>query len=295
MKKTSKKKRLIKKSRALAVRTRPEVAVELPKLQTDLLPVAFHEGMQLLSIEAQNSSLAEYDARRKNFFRWLFSHLVEGIHFGYPPGCEGKYNAEGQLLDRKSNPIQSTQWQHKPCLYKSGVLFLIDILHLTCQYESADDAWAMLGKPQGTICRKCTLYFMGKKLGEGTGAYTVTSYMDGNASIKMADKRAASAAILNSVPLVGELFTQDIEEKTIKRRSMSLKGRQDALVISVENRLISEKSTWAKEPLAKTWIATASRNLTGNPKLETVGSIDAFESAMEEGRIDFNTATIIQL
>ena len=79
-------------------------------------PISIQDGMTLLPVEQQNIMLAEYDDRRNNFLQWLFSHLQEGVHYGFPPGCRGGEDSKA--------------WKKKPSLYKSGAILIADILKL---------------------------------------------------------------------------------------------------------------------------------------------------------------------
>jgi hypothetical protein len=165
--------------------------------------MTYEKGMALLPVEEQQLALAAYDETRNTFLAWLQTHLVEGIHFGFPPGCSPK----------QADPLQ---WQAKPSLYKSGALLVCDLLKLRAEYDSDLATWEMMGKPKDSFIRKCTLYShdTGAKLGEGSATFTIgEKCMQMNASIKMADKRALVAAVLNTVTGLADLFTQDLKPK----------------------------------------------------------------------------------
>jgi len=54
----------------------------------DSTPAPMNVGdMGLLPVEQQKVYLQEYDNRRDFFLEWLLSHLKEGTHYGFPPGC----------------------------------------------------------------------------------------------------------------------------------------------------------------------------------------------------------------
>lgn len=175
-------------------------------------------AMMTLPIEDQNKFLAEYKERRDNFREWLLSQLVEGTHFGYPPGCEPKPDPEhpGCYLvwmkgGYKSFPKE--QWQPKPELYKAGAQFLCDILRIDPKWQADIDGWKQLGSPSGTFVYKCDLYSTaGVWLGEGRGARKVgTKGGDENNGVKMAMKSALVDAVMNTYRL-GDLFLQDIDQ-----------------------------------------------------------------------------------
>lgn len=188
-------------------------------------PASLQNGIMFLSVEEQNVKLAEYLDRKNNFRKWLMDQLIEGVHYGVPPGCELTLDEFGNIKqwNNKSNKftvVNRKQWTAKASLYKAGALYLIDILNMQQQYETDLEAWKMLGEPRGTMVRKCSLFnpSNGKYLGSGTGAYVVgTKGMDPNSSIKMADKRAAVAAVIN-VLAIADLFTQDVDDPADKNR-----------------------------------------------------------------------------
>lgn len=181
-------------------------------------PADFKSGFQLLPVEQQEVVLAEYSARRTHFRKWLLSQLKEGIHYGFPPGCEARYDNQGNVqiyIQGQYRPLNPRQWVPKPSLYKAGALYLVDLLKLKAVYSSDLDAWRMMGEPKGTLVRTCKLVnpASGEVIGEGTGTYEVgKKKMDSNAAIKMADKTAVVAAVINTLA-IADLFTQDIEEK----------------------------------------------------------------------------------
>ena len=178
----------------------------------------FAEDMQLLDPEDQDKHLIKYWDNREYFRKWLLSKFEQGIHYGFPPGCEVKYNDKGEVVVKNKqgnwNVQNSKQWQAKPSLYKAGAAFLKDLLRLRDEYESDAVAQTAL-QGQGTFIRVCRLFdkATNKFVGQGSGAYKVgNKNMDANAALKMADKNALTAAVLNTTA-ISDLFTQDIEDK----------------------------------------------------------------------------------
>jgi len=176
-----------------------------------LVPMTFHDGAALLPVEEQRAVLAEYGKRHQCFIDWLLSQLVEGIHYGVPPGCEPRGTPDPR------------QWQAKPSLYKAGALLVANLLKLSPRFEADQAAWTQLGKPEQTFVFKCELWSAsaGKVIGEGRGTYAVgEKKMPANSAIKLAEKRALSDAIINSIPGMADLFTQDREDvaETAKAR-----------------------------------------------------------------------------
>lgn len=172
--------------------------------------VDFKNGVQLLSVEDQKIFLAEHTLRRNHFREWLLSQLIEGVHYGFPPGCEPKLDRQGRpLVDKK-------QWTAKPSLYKAGAFYIIELLKVRAVFEPDMETWEMSGKVSGLIFRKCRILnpATGDTLGEGSGAYLIGKKgMDANAAIKMAEKNSATSAVINTFAL-SDLFTQDLEDQT---------------------------------------------------------------------------------
>lgn len=155
-----------------------------------------------LSVPEQDAYLAEYWDRRTNFRDWLKSKLVEGIHFGYPPGCEPRQG------------IKPEQWTAKPSLYKAGAELICNLLDLRVEYEADLVGWQQMGSRPGTFVYACRLYPHGgtELIGEGRGLCWVEyKKMGANAVIKMAMKSALVCAVLSAYGL-SDLFTQDLED-----------------------------------------------------------------------------------
>jgi len=160
-------------------------------------------GGMLPSVDEMGPMLAEYDKRRGFIIGWIEEHFQEGTHFGVPPGCEPR----GQANEK--------QWRHKPSLYDAGARLFLDLFGLRPTYESDMGVWEMSGKKPGMFCRKCRLLRAdGAVAGEGTGIFRVgekRGMQEGSAE-KMADKRARVAAVLDAVPFARAMFTQDLED-----------------------------------------------------------------------------------
>lgn len=155
-----------------------------------------------LSVPQMQVALSEYKERRIAFRDWLRSQMIEGIHYGYPPGC------------RKSNASEK-EWQNKPSLYKAGAEFICDLMQWRAEYRSDIDAWKMLGEQPNTYVMECKLIsrMTGEFMGNGLGSRKVgdKGMGDVNGPLKMAQKNALVAAVLN-VAGISDLFTQDIED-----------------------------------------------------------------------------------
>jgi len=161
-------------------------------------------GTLLPSVDEMAPILAEYDKRKKFFLDWLRDHFVEGVHYGTPKGCDAK------------DP-DSKRWKHKHSLYDSGARLFVDLFGVTLTYESAEEVRAASGQnanSAGAFARRCIVHRKdGEVIGEGTGMFVVgEKKMNENSAIKMADKRARVAAVLDAFPFDREVFTQDLED-----------------------------------------------------------------------------------
>jgi hypothetical protein len=159
----------------------------------------------LAPVEQQKVVLEEYDQRRKHFIKWLMDHLVEGVHYGVPPGCEPK----GTLPSKK-------QWRAKPTLYKAGAMLLGELLQLRPRWAPDRETWEMLGAPKGTACYLCELTApSGQVVGRGRGVMQEGEKKIAriaNSRVKLAQKRAHVDAIISCVPGLSDLFTQDLDD-----------------------------------------------------------------------------------
>lgn len=171
-----------------------------------------------MPVEHMQVALAEYQERRRTFREWLLSQLVQGLHFGYPPGCEPKYDDKGNLLvymRGKYVPYPKEQWTPKPSFYAAGADFVCDLLGIRAEYEADVHGWQQLGGKPGTFVYLCRLVSRstGEVVGEGRGVRAEGQKNgDANNAIKMAHKSAKVAAVLDAYGL-RDLFTQDMEHK----------------------------------------------------------------------------------
>jgi len=179
-------------------------------------PSVFAKDMQLADVATQKTILTAYTESRDYFRGWLMKQFKEGVHFGFPPGCEAKTNDKGEVLVKQRNgnyaPLNPKQWQVKPSLYKAGAAFLADLLRLRAEYETDTGAQGVVGP--GVFCRTCKLFdkVTSELIGQGSGAFKIGAKgMQENAALKMADKNALTAAVLNTTA-IADMFTQDIED-----------------------------------------------------------------------------------
>lgn len=194
--------------------------VPQPTQTTSLADV--RSSMMDLPSEAIAGILAEYSSRRKEFRDWLRAQLIEGVHFGTPPGCEPKLNEQGEIgiwtkgKDGERGGYKwypKEQWTPKPSFYKAGADFVCELMNVRDEYMADMAAWEQLGKPAQTFVFTCKLIsrVTGEVLGEGRGVRRVGQKGgDENNAIKMAKKSAKVDAVLNAYGLA-DLFTQDLE------------------------------------------------------------------------------------
>lgn len=175
----------------------------MPSEQPESRALSDLRGMAMLMPSEQMSvALAEYKDRRQTFRKWLLEQLRQGVHYGYPPGCEPRGN------------VRPEQWTNKPSLYKAGADFMCDLMGVRDEYEADTAAWEQLGKRDGTFVMACRLVSRktGEVIGEGRGAFADgQKKMGANAALKMAKKCAKVDAVINSWGL-SDLFTQDVED-----------------------------------------------------------------------------------
>lgn len=173
--------------------------------------------MMTLPVEQQQVMLGHYWERRQAFRDWLHSKLVEGVHFGFPPGCEPKSKVapNGVTLygnwNKKKNDYDwfpETQWKPKPPLYGAGADLVCDIMGVRDEYETDLAGWQQMGGKAGTAVVKCKLVSRatGEVIGESLGAYH--NAYDANNALKMAGKCAKVGAVINAYDL-RDLFTQE--------------------------------------------------------------------------------------
>ncbi len=171
------------------------------------------EQAMSVPVDVMRDGLAEYKEQRDTFREWLLRQLIEGVHFGFPPGCQPVWDdrPDGRYYKSGKNWNHESVWRPKPSLYEAGANFICDLMGWRDECDADMQTWEQLGKPSGSMVRKCNLYARttNKFIATGTGArVNGDKYMDLNASIKMADKSARVAAVKNALGL-SDLFTQD--------------------------------------------------------------------------------------
>lgn len=184
-------------------------------------PDDMRQAMMTLPVEHQTRLMVEYQARRKNFRDWLLSQLKEGVHFGFPPGCEPKSMVrDGQTfyavwMRGKTEWYPESQWLPKPPLYAAGADFVCDLLGVRAEFKADMEAWQQLGSKQGTFVIACYLKSRANNelIGEGRGVRAEGDKKgDANNAIKMAEKAAKVDAVINAYGL-RDLFTQEEDAK----------------------------------------------------------------------------------
>ncbi len=180
-------------------------------------PVAdLRQGAMSLSVPEMQTALVEFAARHKNFRDWLLAQLKEGLHYGYPPGCEPEIDERGWFGVKSRGGVTfypPEQWTAKKSLYAAGADFLCELCGLRDTYEADLAAWEQAGKPEHTFIFICRLLARsdGQIMGEGRGASKTADEQTGiNGAVKKAQKRAKVAAVLATYGL-RDLFTQDME------------------------------------------------------------------------------------
>lgn len=191
--------------------------LEQPRTEAASHPSDLRHFSLSLPVEEQRQVLAEYTERRDSFRNWLRAQLKEGVHFGYPPGCEPRFDDNGNVLVWMKGgykPFPKEQWLPKPSFYLAGADFVCDLLGLKPDYAADNGAWQQMGSPVNTFVFACYLRSRanGEVVGEGRGVRVVGQKGgDANNAIKMAMKSAKVAAVLDTYGL-RDLYTQDLED-----------------------------------------------------------------------------------
>lgn len=204
------------------VPTTPIVSAAIPENTASPMLPDMRAALMTLPPDRMLVEGARYIESRRTFRDWLRAQLVQGVHFGYPPGIEPKFNENGDMIQSVKNK-QSGQWEKKvvpkeswaakPSLYKAGADFICDLLVVRDEYEADMAGWEQLGKKAGLFVYACRLFSRanGELIGEGRGVRAVGQKGgDENNAIKMAKKSAKVDAVLNAFGL-SDLFTQDRE------------------------------------------------------------------------------------
>lgn len=145
--------------------------------------------------------LEEFAERHREFRELFKAQLIEGEHFGTPPGV-------------RRNDANPKQWVARPSLYQAGADKAMLLMNVRPEFEPDMNAWTQAGAKPGTYCIRCRLFSRdsGRVVGEGMGADKIgNKQRDENSALKMAQKRAKVAAVLNSFGL-SEMFSQDLED-----------------------------------------------------------------------------------
>jgi len=208
----------------------PPTPIANGRISTDLRSVSMSA-----SVEDMQAALSEYAARRVAFRDWLLSNMIEGIHYGYPPGCEPKLDDSGNVGVWDSRKSQykwypKTQWTAKKCLYKAGADFICDLMGIRDEYHADMEAHAQIGSPTDTFVFSCKLISRsnGELIGEGRGVRKIGQKGgDANNAIKMAKKSAKVDAVLSAYGLA-DLFTQDLEDAIPPATHINPQPREDA-------------------------------------------------------------------
>ncbi len=170
-------------------------------------------------------ALADFDDRRKTFRDWLKSKLVRGVHFGYPPGTEPKYNDKGEQIVWKRGKggdkghwevLPRESWTLKESLYEAGADFICELMGVRMVVNADQDLWTQAGAMPGNLCFRCQIVSKatGEVIGEGHGGAKVQSNSKTdplNQAIMMGRKRAKVKAVRDAYALA-DLFAQDLED-----------------------------------------------------------------------------------
>lgn len=175
-------------------------------------------------VEQMQIGLAEFADRRKCFRDWILSQMVEGLHFGFPPGCEPKWvDARNQAVRSqaeavgtwgKDGTIPFSSWLPKKSLYEAGADFVCEVAGIRAHTYPSNDGWIQAGSIPNNFVVNCDLISRTTKevLANGLGAQTTEKEQTktANAALKKAAKRATVAAVLNWLGL-RDLFAEQLD------------------------------------------------------------------------------------
>jgi len=191
-----------------------EPIIDVEAKVTSLVTYNRNTGMQLAPVKELQIALTEQTERRLVFRTWLKSEFTEGVHHGYPPGCQPQFSDDGKMVKSGSKWHSLKQYAPKQSLYQSGASMVCQLLGLEAEFEADLDSWKMAGEKTGSFYFVCKLYNgERKKVGEGRGCALTDKQWDreANKTLKMAQKRAFVDAVIR-VAALQDLFTQDLED-----------------------------------------------------------------------------------
>jgi hypothetical protein len=265
----------------------------LPQLR----PLSMREGVQLLPVAVQEKGLTEWKTRHDFFKQWLLSQFILGVHYGFPPGCEARYDDQGNLMVKSQGgytPYPTTQWKPKPMIYNTGLKLAQDIFNFRAEFESAELGGA--GASKG-ILRLCVLYDAQNRIGSGHGiAEWGQKGRDMNSSLKMADVHALRAAVLNTFPILAELFDTDYrgeigggtaDTTTADDDTPATRAAKEILRAEVKAYIASKNCPQALD--ANALIMAVVNNELQKATIDTVRDLQAVKAAILAGDYELET------
>lgn len=142
------------------------------------------------SVEDMRNKMESNLKRHQVIIDFVNDNFIEGIDYG-------------PADDRNSKPV----------LLKPGAEKICQVFDTHVEWVSDFNAWKMLGRPPGTVCKMCFIVdnATGKIIGQGRGAEKVGNRQrDANKAIKNAENNALKDAALYTFGLSGR-FTQDLK------------------------------------------------------------------------------------
>jgi hypothetical protein len=203
----------------LPARTEPP-----PEVPAGSALATLREHALSVPIPVMLAGLDEFAERRRAFRAWLLDQLIEGVHYGYSPGCTPKWcdrnghpcgeaEAWGTVSGRgeRATVVPFSSWRPKKSLYEAGADFICELMGVRVELAADSDAWIQAGSQANTFCVKARLWSRATRelLGDGQGLQNSGSEQTGaNAALKKAGKRATVAAVLNWLGL-RDLFSHE--------------------------------------------------------------------------------------
>lgn len=169
-----------------------------------------------LPVPKMGEFLDEFADRRKYFRSWFLRQMVEGVHYGFPPGTEPKYDEDGNVLVRSKGrmlKVPVSQWKPRHCLYEAGADYAIELQRWRAQYTFCKELWEQLGSDPQLICVRCELLnSRNDVIAEAVGTANRSDHWGNpNTTAKIARKRAKVSAVRDALAF-SDLFTVDLED-----------------------------------------------------------------------------------
>lgn len=288
-----------------------EILDEVKVAELAIRTEAVQQNVLVMSREQMTPVLAAFADGRNCFKAWLLSQFIQGKHFGFPPGCEAEYDANGNLMVHTrggKRPYPVTQWRPKPTLYKTGIKLACELFGIVALLEHDKETQEIFGTAPGVVCIKCTLYNardterkfpLGR--GRGVAELATTQRQDRHACLLKAQTRAERDAIFDAKPILADLFGDDGMPTERTASGAQTPGQEaDAPAGDKDKRALRDRvkgyirKVQAAEPLdANALISSVVADQLGKTTIDTLKELAQVEAAIMDGEYDAETGNRI--